>query len=255
MLFNQCIILNKKIHNFANFFIMLLYHYTTIDTFTKIWISEELQFHEYKNMNDLYERQKFAEIEIPGRINMPKHIKSFKGGPLGYFFTILSKYQQISFCKDYISERGCFSPMMWGLYARNENGICLEFDKNRLLEKVDVYNGSVKYMPVKPIPLVGIDFESDDNIEKAIIRNRKEIFFAKHPHWRAENEYRVIARNLSALSIKRALTCIYLQEPMNKDAELNIKLVEKLVEGNSLPIRFIGVRYDNEYCKLRLIDR
>ena len=42
---------------------------------------------------------------------------------------------------------------------------------------------------------------------------------------------------------------------MNKDAELKIKLVEKLVEGNSLPIRFIGVRYDNEHCKLRVIDR
>ena len=206
-------------------------------------------------MNDLYERQKFAEIEIPGIINMPEHIKSFKGGPLNYFFSFLSKYQQISFCKDYKSERGCFSPMLWGLYARNEDGICLEFDKHRLLEKVDVYKGSVKYKPVKPITLVGDDFESDDNIEKAIIRNRKEIFFTKHPHWRAENEYRVIAHNLYSLFIRKALTCIYLQEPINKDDELKIKLVEKLVQGNSIPLRFIGVSYDNKSCKLRVRDR
>jgi len=233
---------------------MKLYHYTTIDTFTKIWISEKLLFHEYKNMNDLYERQKFTAIEIPGKIEIPEYVKRVEGGPIGYFFSILSKYKQISFCKDYYSEQGCLSPMMWGLYARNEEGICMEFDSRQLLSKRDLFCGSVKYKQVKPIPLDGNDFESEISIEKAIKRNRKEIFFSKHPHWKSENEYRVISPILPSLSIKDAVTCVYLQEPMNKEAELRIKLVKKLVESDRIPIRFIGVCENNGCCKLSIID-
>lgn len=233
---------------------MKLYHYTTIDSFTKILISEELLFHEYKSMNDLYERQKFAEIEISGRTNIPEQIKKSEGGLIDYFFSVLSKFQQISFCNDYESERGCLSPMMWGLYAKNEEGVCLEFDSQSLLGKADVFHGRVRYKSVKPILLDGSDFESEEQVENAIVRNREEIFFTKHPHWRAENEYRVISRFPSPLSIKGALTSIYLIEPKNRDAKLRVKLVQKLIEGNKIPIYYIGVCYENGSCKLNLVN-
>ena len=231
---------------------MKLYHYTTVDAFTKIWMSQELLFHKYQNMNYLYERQKFAAIEIPGRIHIPQNIKTAAGGPLGYFFSVLSKYKQISFCKDYKTEFGCFSPMMWGLYAKNENGVCIEFNSQKLFDKADVFSGIVSYKPVKVIPLKGSDFESEVKIEKAIMRNRKEIFFAKHPHWKSENEYRVISRTQDSLSIKNSLSCIYIQDPINKEAELMAKLVNMLVDKEGIPIHYIHVREKNGCTYLSL---
>lgn len=233
---------------------MKLYHYTSIDSFTKIWISGELLFHEYKTMNDLYERQKYVSIEIPGKIEVPDRIRKYKGGLLGYFFSILAEYKQISFSKDYNAEMGCLSPMMWGLYARNEEGVCMEFDSQRLFENAEVLRGEVSYKPVTLIPLEGKDFESEEKVKNAIERNKHEIFFSKHPHWQAENEYRVISCCMLSLPIKDALTCIYMQEPMDKTSELGIKLVQKLVKDGKIPIRFIGVREENNECKIKLVD-
>ena len=43
---------------------MKLYHYTTIDAFLKIWVSNQLRFSKHNNTNDPFERRKAYNLPI-----------------------------------------------------------------------------------------------------------------------------------------------------------------------------------------------
>lgn len=51
---------------------MKLYHYTSVESFCKIWLSKHLLLSEYKNVNDIFEKQKIAAIEIPPKAGIPR---------------------------------------------------------------------------------------------------------------------------------------------------------------------------------------
>ena len=111
---------------------MKLYHFTTLESFTKIWVTKTLKFSVYKNLNDSFEVNKYIDALYP-------HYESFDN-----FYTILSKYKQISFAMD-SDEEGYKSPMMWGHYAHNENGVCIELDSEKLKLEEEIILGKVEY--------------------------------------------------------------------------------------------------------------
>ena len=83
-----------------------LYHYTSFESFVKIWHNKTLKFSIVTNLNDILERNysvlgyKVSEIKL-----------------LDSYLERRKAYKQISLCMDFNSyTKGCMSPMMWGQY-------------------------------------------------------------------------------------------------------------------------------------------
>ena len=140
----------------------------------------------------------------------------------------MSEYKQISFATDSQKEEGYKSSMMWGQYAHNENGVCIEFDSDRLAKIKGAFYGKVRYTYSIP----NIDFVEDAVLDENYLhryfrKNRKMVFFTKHKHWEHENEYRIVSRGEEFLPIEDAITKIY----VFRKSEINTNVVERLVNG------------------------
>jgi hypothetical protein len=195
---------------------MKLYHYTTVGKFSKIWEGKCLKFSMYDRTNDIFEKYKFVQIDsvtVDTNYMSSVNYKSFKK----HFLKILLDYKQISLCAYYGKEHigGNASPMMWGQYASNSKGVCIEIDTEKI--KIDpqcVWIGKVRYGKVPIIKFDNCTFTSDADLHKFISKHRKSIFFKKHRHWEHENEYRMISNQVDFLLIKNAITAVYV--PDNK---------------------------------------
>ena len=201
---------------------MKLYHFTTLESFTKIWVTKTLKFSVYKNLNDSFEVNKYIDSSYA----LDKSSKKF--------FTILSKYKQISFAMD-SDEEGYKSPMMWGHYAPNENGVCIELDSEKLKMRGMLFSGEVEYK--YNVPFIPFDEKlllDKTKVHSFIEEKQKEIFFVKHKDWEHENEYRIISRRKEYLSIEGAINKIYVYNKLS----LNTKVVKHLVR-DEVEIRFL----------------
>lgn len=201
---------------------MKLYHFTTLESFTKIWVTKTLKFSVYKNLNDSFEVNKY----IDSLYALDKSSEKF--------FTILSKYKQISFAMD-ADEEGYKSPMMWGHYAHNENGVCIELDSEKLKIDENMFLGKVEYD--YNIPFISFDKRmllEEPEIDSYIKDYQRDIFFIKHKHWEHENEYRIISKSEDKLSIDGAITKIY---AYNKSG-VNTKVIKHLVR-DEVEVRFL----------------
>lgn len=233
---------------------MSIYQYTTLEAFFKIWLSEELLFGEYKNMNDLYERQKFCGIDIGPNSGITKEIRKQVGDPMVFIFKQIAKFHQISFCNDFKDgTKGCLSSMMWGQYAKNEKGVCIEFDKDKLLEgKIGYISGDVSYdvsVPFITIPSSCFAKEPEKEIRAAIIDNKDKVFFSKHKHWEHENEFRIVSDSKPSISIRNAIACVYIQNPNCT----NTRLLKKLI-GKKVPIKYIDLDTKRDNISLCIKD-
>ena len=59
----------------------------------------------------------------------------------------MAKYRQISLIKDNVRQQGFNIPAMWAHYAERGRGVCLVFDKKKLLSGLgkNMRRGKVKY--------------------------------------------------------------------------------------------------------------
>ena len=105
-----------------------LYHFTNLDAACEIIESRKLRFGKMYKMNDLIESNRI----VSGRM----FSDSLSERDL-FAEEEMNRYQQVSFTQD--QERDGFEYLgfdlhtMWGLYAEKGYGVCLVFDKNRLL--------------------------------------------------------------------------------------------------------------------------
>ena len=116
----------------------------------------------------------------------------------GYFAEReLHKVQQISFSQDREYGGRWFLGFdlhtMWGLYADKGYGVCLVFDKDRLVLEDGDYANDVRYFDIIP-QYAPIDNRSRLGIRDEIWRKKEEIYFRKRKEWEYEQEYRVIRR-------------------------------------------------------------
>ena len=212
---------------------MELYHYTTIDSFMKIWENKCLKFSVSKTTNDPFERNKSLRL-TNGSFPSAKDnntIKSF----FSSIFSEIESYRQISLTKDYKTLKGYASPMMWGQYARTrsdkdtwQDGVCIELDSTKIKRPNDFfYEGDVDYKEIVPMPrLEGIDPLQSDAAEKYVTLNKNLLFFTKHKHWEHENEYRLVCKGVEYLDISNAITGIYAFE----DSEALTKVKELVID-------------------------
>lgn len=195
---------------------MRLYHYTSLESFWKIWVSQMLIFansHVPSN-NDYFERKKSLYINENECENFIEDIlvNSSKSKIPNAFYQ-LNRYKQISFTKDYEKEQygfdclGCLSPMMWGQYADKGRGVCMELDSDALdIKPGIIWAGSITYVDnPNSFTMTSEDLKSEDAINEAISNQRDTIFFQKSIHWKAENEFRLVSKDVSELKIFNAI--------------------------------------------------
>ena len=216
-----------------------LYQYTKFDSAIRIILSEQLKFGRLGDMNDVNEAYKHISFDHRGNIKTEDVQKELK------------LYRQISLTMDSSTYQGFDISAMWGHYAEKGKGVCLVFDKRKLLKYIspEMYSRKVNYKR-KFKGNVRIDSE---NIAKSLERRRKEFFFTKSSDWKYEQEFRVITKvkNCSDdlyLDFKDSLIAIILQYsdgcknyvPVNDKvfSSLNFKILDRIVKRNLLILEY-----------------
>ena len=206
-----------KIKNFCNT-TMTLYHYTSIESFRKIWESKSLLFSLSENTNDFFERFKTFVLtqetfKCDGKQLDRNRFDNFDVK----IREELSKYRQVSFSYDYDDGlKGYASPMMWGQYAWHkmgeewQNGVCIAIDSDKIKRPLLAHPDKVRYSFTLEPPIVeNIDYTKEDAAALFVERNMKTYFFTKHQHWGHENEYRFICKQDGVLDISEAIMGVY----------------------------------------------
>lgn len=243
---------------------MKLYHYTTFANFCSIWIQQKLKFSEWTNCNDIYERGKTYTFTQQSR---EYNGKNYPVGVLREFslkvFEEVDRYRQVSFCLDYKDVEGYASPMMWGHYARDyqRKGVCLELDSTKIKFPTNskIYMRKVSYKKnLMAMHVAGVDAEREDAAQIFVIKNRNNLFFKKHWHWKYENEYRLISKECQELDISGAITSVYVMGEDDitlqsvKRIVMDSKMVEYLYVGG---LNFLKLNSMSLYDKESLIEK
>lgn len=202
-----------------------LYHYTSFDTFVKIWLSQKLRYGKVQNVNDIQESQVMSSV--PTLNQMPI---------IWAYNDIRSSYKQISLTMDFDTYmKGCMSPMMWGHYGDKRKGVCIELDFNKLSIPTSAFAGPIKYREVlNKSTLLDKHIYTKRQIRAYIKKHKLDIFFTKQKCWSGENEYRIVSCDDEYLDISGAITAVYLT---SCDSDECI-FVENLV-GDSVPVKFL----------------
>lgn len=200
-----------------------LYHYTSFDSFVKIWLSKSLRFSPVSNVNDIQEKVIEASIANPEQYELAKS-----------FIAIRKSFKQVSFTMDFDSyQKGCMSPMMWGLYADKTKGVCIELDYNKIQFPSNCIKGMVRYKTIlNKYNGISPNVKTEKDLNRFILKHQKDLFFTKNKCWAGENEYRVLSKEDEYLNIEEAISTVYLATTESPEFEF----VRKIVNGN-IPIK------------------
>jgi len=187
----------------------ILAHYTKIETLIEhILPSKKLKLSKLTELNDpLENRWKYDHISYQGWKAPPEHC----------WEALKQEYQNLANCIKVC----CFSAentqkpnaqiykkmRMWAQYAQNHKGVCILFDKEKLILKADqqeklLHAGDVIYHEKLPIPTFSLeedDFKKNyqENYQEKIFQYLKtlpyETIFAKTNDWGDEDEFRIAA--------------------------------------------------------------
>ena len=202
-----------------------LYHYTSFDSFVKIWFSQTLKFSPLPNVNDIQEAESsFSTYNI----NWLPVLAAYKD--------VRMSYKQISFTMDYDSYfKGCMSPMMWGLYADKRKGVCIEFDFDKLQLTKDCIAHHIIYKSIlKKSKRISPNVKTIKQVRSYIKKKKIETFLTKHKCWSGENEFRIVSDKDDYLDIKGAISAVYLTSCCSTEC----LLVEKMVNG-TVPVKYL----------------
>lgn len=207
-----------------------LYHYTSFETFIKIWLGKKLKFGIVENVNDINEAQQSFSTPCP----LNRSIEEIKqaGIRVNKVIEELSFYKQISLTKNYDSYlKGCMSPMMWGHYGDKRKGVCIELDFSKLNFTQNMIWGNVRYTnELKATIDIPYNLNSKKDIRNFIMKNKKEIFFTKSTDWKGENEFRIVSNNRDYLDISNAISAIYVTDCHSEVCKFIEELVKDSIE-------------------------
>jgi hypothetical protein len=195
-------------------------------------MQQRLKFSEWTNCNDVYERDKVYNLTQQSREHngIKFSVEVFRQFKKNVFEEV-ERYKQVSFCLDDKDIKGYASPMMWGHYARDyqRSGVCIEIDSLKIKSSypnAKIYKGKVSYkINLTATEIGGVNQEKADAAQTFVVKNRKQLFFQKHPHWKPENEYRYLSKNCDYLDISDAITMVYV---LNGD-EVTLESVKRIV--------------------------
>lgn len=199
-----------------------IYHYTSFESFVKIWLSKKLLFSKIEGMNDILEVNKKWSYDIG---TCPKLIREV--------IDRLNSFKQISFAMDYDSYIiGSMSTLMWGHYATKGKGVCIEFDYSKLDIKDTIFQGEIKYETSLPGPHFIPPSLTIDGLDNYFTENQQSIFFQKLKDWSGENEYRLVTSKNDFLDISNAISAVYVTSYYSTECIL----LEELLQGSDIPV-------------------
>ena len=209
-----------------------LYHYTDVEKAIKILFYKKLLFSSLTNVNDTSEAKakiSFAQGQgsqadvIKNKINIIKeYIKDNSRFLKMLCFSMDSeeiienvnspKWMHFDRYRDLIG-RGLALPRMWAQYAKNFTGVCLIFNRDKLLKEVSnstaiFYDGKVNYNDFFESYKFSIDDINSLYNMISMKSNGRQVFtkmfqqndafirynfFSKLNDWKGENEYRILA--------------------------------------------------------------
>ncbi len=191
-----------------------LYHFTNRCSALKILSSGKLKFSELKRMNDINEsyRQIFTKNGIKST-DVEKE---------------LAKYKQISLTHDG-QLMGFAIPSMWGHYAEKGYGVCLVFDKEKLLKTIPAdccSSGDIRYSADYGNAIV-----AQDDVESYFNLYKDDLFFTKTIDWEYEQEFRIITKSDYAIEYKDSLIAVimyFAEDVPNSDSISNCEMVRSI---------------------------
>lgn len=203
-----------------------LYHFTSFNSAVRILATNQLKFGSFNNTNDIAEVHREVNSDI-----VPEEV-----------LKEIFKYKTLSFAKD-DSEKAFEKDPLWGYYAEKGNGVCLQFDKEKLLrcfnnlEYDSKWFGNVKYD--KDWCGTSFDAERKSNgvtAEVYVKRMQTEFFFTKSLDWKHESEFRMVVKPQGDedlfLDISEAVDGVILCLPRieNLQDSVEFKVLSKIVD-------------------------
>lgn len=203
-----------------------LYHYTSFDSFVKIWLNQNLLFSPLSKVNDIQEVDFKTGVINSDRLDLCRKLNEYR-----------LSYKQISFTMDYDSAlKGCMSPMMWGLYADKRKGVCIELEYDKIKFSENTLKDVVSYKKyLRWQNIVDERIETQKGLNDYVTMHQKQLFFTKQKSWEGENEYRVLSNVDDYLSIQGAINAVYLTSCWSQEC----LFVEKLV-GDKVPVMYLS---------------
>ncbi len=231
----------------------LISHYTSAKTAINcILPKESLKFNELKNTNDPWEYKKNLYVQLSE--NMLDVRDRFR--MMDEITTYIENIKSISFTKDFPKEKErCFcNQLMWSHYGDNHKGVCLIFDRDKLVKLIKkTKNGVCLSQPnqityslpkEKDYPI-----NTNKNIQEFVIENSDDLIFTKNKAWNYEKEFRLvflpnkdkfINRSFSIKNISDALAAIILGGNCSENDKCAI---EKLYKKTYSEAEFLKIIY------------
>lgn len=232
-----------------------LYHYTKLSTFLEhILPTLKLRFSKFKGSRDPYEyiprryifldaEQEVLKIEHPIIYESFEDINRYCENSLFLSFCMPKYRTENHSLQDDIIYQGYDKPRMWDQYGDGNQGICLGFNKDKLLKSFSetqnqnseipfnkCINDNVSYKSMKNsfFPCVFIrsvkDCENQCNRDKLVEEITEDWLFQKEIDYKDENEYRLVIKTKVDsekklyLDIKDSLSHIVFGDKVNKEA-------------------------------------
>jgi hypothetical protein len=218
---------------------MKLYKYSSIDKYLLLNLQRnEIYFNIVNKVNDPYEGM--MDLKVKSEIE-DDFLKFFYCE--NYDKEVLSKYtfdelkREIIFynVNIFLKEAGisCFSEtnkslVMWGHYASNHNGICIEFDST-----IGIFKHAKKVEYTRAIHTVSVN--SKNNLtEDFFMTATPKCMYKKYEQWKYEKEWRIIFESNKGFEYPpKAITGIYFgMRTTDEDIELVHKATKHLEHLN-----------------------
>lgn len=223
----------------------LISHYTSADkAILEILPKKRLKFNELKNSNDPWEYKRNIYARFGENIlNLMGNLKK-----MDELNTYIDNIKSICFTNDFPTENRCFcNRLMWAHYGDNHKGVCLVFDRDKLinlLKKSD--NGlyldqpdEIIYSSTKP---KSIAISGNEDIKDFVKNNSDEILFTKNEVWGYEKEFRLVYipnkekisnKDLFIDNISDALEAIFIGGNISKIDQNAIRVIKEKNYSNS----------------------
>lgn len=185
-----------------------LYHYTGIRNATSILLSHTLRMSALESQNDINEayRDVYYSLEPLNGNNSNDSNNSAPFSKINILTNELKKYRQCSLTQDGVL-KGYAISAMWGHYADRGKGVCIVFDKSKLLEKIktaDYKSGEVNYNAKYD----GSITANGSNPSEFLETHSKELFFQKSKDWEYEQEFRVLTKTEDKVAVIDISGCV-----------------------------------------------
>ena len=250
----------KEIEAFKTSFIKTekLYHYTSFENALKIIVTGKLRYSRLNGLNDINEAYRVEYVDTGGSVSSSDYEQDFAFIKKGVITRALRNFRQISLSMDKEEKPGFAILPMWGHYAQKGKGVCLVFDKKKLISKLlpDEY-GEVRYDIQVGNSLIMPRMDTVSKCTEDLDKNRPKLFFIKDSAWSYEQEFRIVKKYIypleTYLKIGESLmsVIIYGYEDRDKDSKI-LRAAKIMTIKNILDNKKIICEYGSFLCEKNL---